>query len=132
MKDLLGNFIEKARHDLDTAVKILNERSEHTDIITYHCQQTIEKILKAFLIYHHVKIKTNHDIAELLMECIAIRGDFIRFRTDVFYRLDEIGVSVRYTDIEDDPGREETVKFVSLASECYDTITGMIGNGSTQ
>ncbi|NPV01499.1 MAG: HEPN domain-containing protein [Brevinematales bacterium] len=119
MNELLHTLMEKAGHDLETADRTSENRPEHTDIITFHCQQVVEKSLKAFLVNSERKIKRNHDILELLAECIDIDESFIEFKTGIVYRLDEIGVSIRYTDIEDDPSPEEASEFCKYAKKVY-------------
>lgn len=92
MKGLLDALIEKSAHDLDTAIRICRDKPEHTDIVSFHCQQTIEKSLKAYLIYKQVLIKKNHDLIELLANCVELDSGFSVWNQDVLYRIDEIGI----------------------------------------
>jgi HEPN domain-containing protein len=48
-KDLTQGWIEKAKRDLLTAQRELNDEEPFTDIITYHAQQAAEKYLKGYL-----------------------------------------------------------------------------------
>ena len=122
MNELLHTLMEKAEHDLETADRTAESRPEHTDIITFHCQQVVEKSLKAFLVNSERRIKRNHDIFELLAECIDIDGSFLELKTEIVFRLDEIGVSIRYTDIEDDPLPEEASEFYKYARKVFNFI----------
>ena len=60
-----------------------------------HCQQAIEKILKAALIKFGIEIKKTHDLgmlAEELCNHIQIEEKYI----DICYNLTPYGVKVRY------------------------------------
>jgi len=47
---------------------------------------------------------------------------FLKLKTDIVFRLDEIGVSIRYTDIEDDPLPEEASEFCKYARKVFNFI----------
>jgi HEPN domain-containing protein len=66
MNSLVDILIEKSDHDLDAAKRTFQDRPNHSDIIAFHCQQTIEKIFKAYLVFREFQIKKNHDLIELL------------------------------------------------------------------
>jgi hypothetical protein len=57
-----------------------------------------------------------------LSQCIEVNPEFSRFKTPILFRLDEIGISVRYTDMEQDPGRDEAKKFLKLATEIEEFV----------
>jgi hypothetical protein len=48
---LVKEWIRKAERDLDTAHLTLDNKPAYTDIICYHCQQAVEKYLKAYLVH---------------------------------------------------------------------------------
>lgn len=68
---LVTEWIEKARHDFDTAERELQARG-WPDIICFHCHQTVEKLLKAVLVAHRVDITEYrvHDLPHLLDACL--------------------------------------------------------------
>lgn len=68
------------------------------------------------------KIKKNHDILLLLDSCIEIDSSFELFRKNIFADLDDIGMSVRYDDIQNDPGEKEAFEFIELAKEIKDFV----------
>ncbi|MCK5767453.1 MAG: HEPN domain-containing protein [Candidatus Atribacteria bacterium] len=53
----------KANSDLKIVEHELNLPEEEIvkDAVCFHCQQAVEKYLKAFLIYHTIKPKRTHD-----------------------------------------------------------------------
>ncbi len=85
-KDYL-KWIEKADKDLKIA-QHLNEHVYPTphDIICYHAQQSIEKALKAFLIYHEQDYPRTHYL------------DYIKFNVeDKIGPLDELDTKILHT-----------------------------------
>ena len=48
-KELALQWMEKARHDLFTARRVLDAEDAPTDTPCFHAQQTVEKTLKAIL-----------------------------------------------------------------------------------
>lgn len=49
--DDIQAWIEKADHDLGTAKIVFMHIPEYYDIIAFHCQQAVEKYIKALLIH---------------------------------------------------------------------------------
>lgn len=113
--DVVKNYITKAEHDLGTAILTYKNNPDYTDTITFHSQQTIEKMLKAFLSFHKIKVKTSHNIVFLLNQCTDIEPKFEKFETDDFIDINQQGMRVRYDDIENDPETEEAFRYLELA-----------------
>ena len=61
-------WIDLARKNLETA-KLLVRENHYTEIIAIEIQQSIEKMLKAILAYHGIRIPKLHDIVELQKQC---------------------------------------------------------------
>ena len=90
-------LIRKANSDYVAAASLIGDDSElHSDIIAFHCQQCIEKYLKAFLIYHDVDYPKTHNLELLLYLCLRADKDFEDFDLEDFSAF---GVAVRYDDI---------------------------------
>jgi HEPN domain-containing protein len=60
------NWLIKAINDYKTAEKLINlpENEIITDTLCFHCQQAVEKLLKAFLVYHKIGFQKVHTIEE--------------------------------------------------------------------
>ena len=68
---LLEEWVAKAEGDYKTAVILMRQRKEpQYDAVCYHCQQSTEKYLKAYLIKQGVVPQRTHDLRDLLRECI--------------------------------------------------------------
>ncbi|NBP59380.1 HEPN domain-containing protein [bacterium] len=52
----------RSRRDLNLVLKLLKDEdaNQFTSSIGFHCQQAIEKFLKAFLIYNQKEFKRTH------------------------------------------------------------------------
>ena len=116
--DIIESFILKAEHDLIVADQTIKSHPTLTDIIAFHCQQTIEKSFKAYLINLKIKTASNHAIIELFRQCLETDDEFNKLNLEVLYRIDDVGMSVRYSDIDPDPGIEEIPSFFETAKIC--------------
>jgi len=64
--DELRQWIIKGDHDLGTAKVTYLYIPEYLDTVTFHCQQAVEKYLKAYLIFQKISFKFTHDLIYLL------------------------------------------------------------------
>jgi HEPN domain-containing protein len=65
MKKQVEDWILLADNDLYAAEIIIKDDYPLTNIIAFHCQQTIEKYLKAYLIEKDVPLIKTHDLIRL-------------------------------------------------------------------
>jgi len=111
-----AEWIIKANSDLKIIEHELNLPEEEIvkDAVCFHCQQAVEKYLKAFLIHHKVKPKRTHDIGHLLDQCANIDKDFASFEIK---ELSIFGVDIRYPDDFYIPTIEEVKFYYNLAKQ---------------
>jgi len=67
-------WILKAKSDLASA-EVLFER-ELYDTAVYHCQQSAEKALKAYLAWREQPVLKVHDLTMLVKECVLLDSSF--------------------------------------------------------
>jgi len=65
----IRRWIEKAEHDLQTAELAMRSRRAITDIASFHCQQAVEKLLKAYLVSKEQDFEKIHDLRALTLAC---------------------------------------------------------------
>ena len=65
-----------AEDDLESAKILAKHYKPKIEISCYHCQQSAEKSLKAFLSFHNVNFKFIHDLEYLCKDCQVIDLDF--------------------------------------------------------
>jgi len=65
-KLLVQEWLKKAGHDLGMAKLALEHKEEYTDSICFHCQQYVEKTLKAYLVHQDIEFAKTHSLAYLV------------------------------------------------------------------
>lgn len=86
-----------------------------TDTVYFHCQQVVEKYLKAFLVKNGIAPDKTHKIESLLNNCCQIDSSFIELEGIVV--LTEYAVELRYPDDFYIPSIEEAQSALSLAKK---------------
>ncbi|TCL62323.1 HEPN domain-containing protein [Hydrogenispora ethanolica] len=92
---LVDEWITKAGHDLGMAELAIANKPEYKDLICFHCQQSAEKYLKAYLIRLNMDFKKSHSLIYLLDLLKAQENvpDSIYGTAEI---LEDYGVEVRY------------------------------------
>ena len=117
-KEYIKQWIEKAEHDVIAAETLIGVRPLILDVACFHCQQAVEKFLKAFLIFKGIEIARTHDIVLLQEQCSAIDTDF----SDIdFKNLHTFAVDARYPDFIS-PSIEETKEYLSIAKKIKELV----------
>ncbi len=91
----IKQWITKGDHDLGTAKITYLHIPEYLDTVTFHCQQAVEKYLKAFLVFHSTSFKLTHDLIYLLDLITQIDVEFEKFY-DTVSELQGYAVEIRY------------------------------------
>ena len=100
---LLDEWVEKAEADYKSAGALHRRRKEPLpDVVCYHCQQCVEKYLKAYLIAQGITPPRIHDLEDLLNLC-AIHDTTLTARLPLVQVLNPYAVLIRY------PGMTATV-----------------------
>jgi HEPN domain-containing protein len=81
--------------DFDSALILNDAHRKHNEIICYHCQQAVEKYLKAFLCYNGVIPPKIHVLETLCALCSDIDSSFNNIAKDCAY-LSPFAVQSRY------------------------------------
>lgn len=112
--DFIKQWQEKANEDLLVVERLTDSEIIATSSVCFHCQQAVEKLLKAFLIANGVDVKKTHNIEFLLSECSDIDKDF----TDIDPKeLSDFEVDARYPGDMYIPDEKETLEYKKLALE---------------
>ena len=92
------NWFKFADTDLATVEYILSMRPLPCEIICFHCQQSVEKYLKGYLIYNGIEQPPKiHDLIELCKLCRDFDTRFDEI-ADMCGYLSDYGVQPRYPD----------------------------------
>lgn len=112
LNDYINKWLEKAEHDMAAAKLLIEANPMILDVACFHCQQAVEKYLKAYLIFNNIIIKKTHSIDVLISECGLIDTEF---STIDFKNLDEFAVDIRYPDHFLQPDLKETKDYYAIA-----------------
>jgi HEPN domain-containing protein len=69
LESLLREWIEKAEADLEAAEQLAPGVASSVrlrEVVGFHCQQTVEKYLKALLTFYQVEFPKTHEMERLL------------------------------------------------------------------
>jgi HEPN domain-containing protein len=92
---LVEEWITKAEHDLGMAELAIANKPDYKDLICFHCQQSAEKYLKAYLIRLDISFKKSHSLIYLLDRLATVENvpDNLYETAEI---LEDYGVAVRY------------------------------------
>ncbi len=88
-------WVEFAERDYEASMLLAESHNPPFEIIAYHCQQTAEKYLKAFLIENDQPVPFIHDLGKLNSECRKILPDLSVIQ-NICERLTPFGTVTRY------------------------------------
>jgi HEPN domain-containing protein len=74
-RQLIHNWLTRAKSDL-TAAQTLYDHAQ-LDTAIYHCQQTGEKVIKAFLIFCDEPLHRTHDVESLILIANSYDDQFV-------------------------------------------------------
>ncbi len=110
----IQDWLVKANDDLLVINRLTEGSIIATSAICFHCQQLVEKVLKAFLIANSKEIRKTHNIEFLLAECADFDKEFDEIDPK---NLSDFGVEVRYPGDMYNPSEKETIEYKKLAIE---------------
>jgi HEPN domain-containing protein len=123
--EFIKQWLLKANEDLLVVEKLTEFEIIANASVCFHCQQAVEKFLKAFLITFRVEIKRTHNIEYLLSECSDIDPDFSLIDPK---ELSDFGVDARYPGDMYVPSAEETIEYKTLAIEIKELVEEKINS----
>ena len=126
MKKLARDWVFFADRDLQTAEIITKDEYPLTNIVTFHCQQAIEKYLKAYLADNAVPIIKTHDLIKLNNMIKEIKDMGIDEKKLII--INEVYAETRYPGdlglLPDGlPSDKQALEFVEYAREIRDIIS---------
>lgn len=123
--DLISAWIDKAEKDLLSAVREKTFDHPVTETVCFHCQQSAEKYIKAYLIFLDINFPRTHDLG-LLGKLIAGKDDEFRGLISRADLLSDYAVEIRYPDDFNEPTIEEADDAIQIANEIKNYITSKV------
>ena len=115
----LHQWISKAEEDLLVVRQLMSADILVKGAIAYHCQQSAEKFLKAFLVFHGIEIARTHNIEFLLEQCKIIDKNFSAIDP---CNLTDYGVEVRYPGDFLEPSFKEIQILIPIVENIRDLV----------
>lgn len=119
-------WLRKAEGDLRAAAVDLDADPPLVDDALFHCQQAVEKALKALLTWHDVPFRKTHSLEELGRQAVALHGE-LRDLADRASLLSEYAWKFRYPGEVDAPSLAEATDALALAREAHAAVVGALG-----
>ena len=122
-REFSNEWFEMAKYDLEAAEYLLNMRPIPIEIICFHCEQSVEKMLKGALVRFELEPPRTHDLVQLCKQCCEENEDFEQF-IDPCIELPPYGVQTRYPS-EIELEEIDMKNALKEARRIYDFITTM-------
>ncbi len=120
--DEITQWISKGDHDLGTAKITYLHIPEYIDTVTFHCQQAVEKYLKAYLVFQSTAFKFSHDLIYLL-DLITLKDTDFGIYYDTVSELQGYAVEIRYPNETIFLSNEKVEKAMAVAKEIREFVT---------
>lgn len=113
-KELIKQWLKKAKHDELAAKVLVKHRPLILDTACFHCQQAVEKHFKAFLVFCNYNFQKTHDLSILKKACVSFDTDFSKIDVK---DLDDFAVQIRYPDDSIDPSMETAKEYIKIVNQ---------------
>ncbi len=116
-------YLVKAKQDLTLAIKNIDDNEIAPEIIFFHLQQAVEKMLKAILDFKGVVFKKTHDLfklCELATKHNIPLPDFV----DKLCELTPYAIEARYSLLHDD--LQDAQEFLDKAKMFLEFVENLI------
>jgi len=117
---MVRSWIEKATNDHRTAKVAMELSRPIADTSAFHCQQAIEKLLKAFLTLKEFEFENIHDLELLAQQCAKLDSDF-RPLIERVAPVTAYAVRFRYPG-PGDPTVEEVQEALSVVDQVWNFV----------
>lgn len=126
-KQLVKQWILKAENDLLNVTNNLQAEQTPWDTVCFHCQQAVEKYIKAVLVVHEREVPRTHDL-EQVYNLIQYWVPQIGEQRDELRWLTTYAILSRYpVEVEDTPaGEEEGMRAHKLAQTIQEVCRNYI------
>lgn len=115
------SWLRKALTDLKAARHDLTADPPIKDDAVFHCQQAVEKVFKAFLMWHGLPFRKTHSLEELGEQCLTL-DNTLNDLVNEAVPLTEYAWKFRYPGDPEEPFLEEVEEALSIARKAYEAI----------
>ncbi len=119
--DETRQWLQYAREDLQAAEVLISTQPGLLRIALFHCQQTVEKALKAFLVWHEQPFTKTHDLVPLGDQCVTLDPS-LEEAILLSLQLNQFAVRFRYPGEAVDPSLGEAKEWLSVAHSLLNAV----------
>lgn len=123
LQDYIKQWLSKAEDDLNATRRLIEIEPYILDPACFHCQQAVEKYLKAYLVYKEFDFEKTHNIKYLLKECSKFDADFKNFDVK---NINDFAVDIRYPDDALMPDLDKAKEFLQIAEQIKTLVENKI------
>ena len=127
VREVVNQWVEKAQDDLQAARALQTHGGDLWAIVAFHCQQSVEKFIKALLTFRQIEFGKTHDLTALVDSLADLEGptmEVLRSAED----LTIYGVQVRYPGDGPEVDRNEAEKALELAQQVAEVVLREVGD----
>jgi HEPN domain-containing protein len=114
--EVVRQWVQKAESDWETVLILSAHEQCPRDMVCFHCQQHVEKLLKALLTVHDIEAPRTHNLRRLIQLLEPVTRDLTPLM-DASDALTVHGVSSRYPDDWREIGESEMQQVLQLTAE---------------
>lgn len=114
-------WLSKAQDDLRSGKIIFDNDQSLQGVVLFHCQQAIEKTLKAFPAFHNFAFRKTHHLGELGHQCVQIEPSFEPLLRKA-YPLTVFAWAFRYPEDPEEPVSGDAASALSLAHDVFEMV----------
>jgi len=123
--DEVKEWLQKARNDLLSARILMQHDPPVLDTASFHCQQAVEKVLKAFLVWKAMPFEKVHSLTYLLDLCQGQEPGFasMRERAEI---LAPYAIEIRYPGPVMEIPQQEAEEALAIAEMMWDFVLRLL------
>ena len=118
-------WLRKVERDLLAVQAAMGFDPPLLDDAAYHCQQAVEKVFKAFLVWHGRSFRKTHVLAETGMYCAEIDPSLLLIVERV-RPMSDYSSAFRYPGERDEPTLQEAQRALTIAREVVAAVMDRI------
>jgi len=124
-REAVARWLAKARNDWTTVEILLTSGRAPAEAVCFHCQQYVEKLLKAVLTHDGIEAPKTHDLRRLIQLAMSSVPELSSL-VDAADGLTAYGVQTRYPGDWQPAGPDEMDRAVRLARQLGALLTPRI------
>ena len=121
VREAVRHWLRRAQADWATVTILSANAGSPPESICFHCQQYVEKLLKAMLTLHGVESPRTHDVRRLVQLAVPFVPELSEL-LDSADLLTEFAVALRYPDEWRDTEPDELQRLIAISRRFGETL----------